>query len=67
MDEPYDAGRNITVTTTGYRTLADYEVRDLTVQCVSLWWIVISGSSSRCRPVMYSRTVYLYMLRSLAN
>lgn len=35
LEDPYDAGRGITVTTTGYRTLADYEARDITVQCVS--------------------------------
>ena len=48
LQDPFDAGRNITVTTTGHRTLADYEVRDFTVQCVSskLYILLLSTGSN---------------------
>ena len=35
VDRPFNAGRDLTVVTTAYRGFADYDVRDLTVQCVS--------------------------------
>ena len=35
VDKPFDAGRGFTVVTTAYRGFADYDVRELTVQCVS--------------------------------
>ena len=35
VDKPFDAGRDFTVVTTAYRGFADYDVRDMTVQCVS--------------------------------
>ena len=35
VDKPFDAGRDFTVVTTAYRGFADYDVRDMTAQCVS--------------------------------
>ena len=35
VDKPFDVGRDFTVVTTAYRGFADYDVRDMTVQCVS--------------------------------
>ena len=35
LEKPYDAGRGFSAVTTGYRTFADYEVRDITVRNVS--------------------------------
>ena len=35
VEKPFDAGRDFTVVTTAYRGFADYDVRDMTVQCVS--------------------------------
>ena len=52
LQDPFDAGRNITVTTTGHRTLADYEVRDFTVQCVS------SSPCNRCMLLCFNRFKY---------
>ena len=36
LDKPYDAGRGFSVVTTGYRSFADYEVRDLTIRKVGI-------------------------------
>ena len=36
LDKPYDAGRGFTVVNTGYRGIADYVVRDMTLKRVSL-------------------------------
>ena len=35
VGKPFGIGRDFTVVTTAYRGFADYDVRDMTVQCVS--------------------------------
>ena len=59
VDKPFDVGRDFTVVTTAYRGFADYDVRDMTVQCVS--WCVHTNVYSYLRMYMYLLYAYIHI------
>ena len=53
LHKTYEAGRGFTAVTTGYRTFADYEVRDITVKNVRCIFKHVQYTVCMCASIYY--------------